>query len=440
MIPQLQREAAVSASAETNQWSLSTKIAFRLFFTYFLLYVYPRPVGSLGAAVKYSNPLKDMWYAVVPWVGANVLHLKGNFAEVANGSGDQLYDYVLLFCIAVTAVVATAIWSVLDRKRPNYDLLYQWVRVFVRIVVAVAMISYGANKLCRMQFPEPDLARYVDTYGQSAPMGLLWAFMGTSHAYSIFGGIGEMLGGLLLLVPSLTTLGSLITVGVMTNVLMLNFCYDVPRKIYCIHLIAFCLVLLIPDMTRLADLFIFNRKVQLEPPVPLSQDKMLNRGIALLQIAIGIGALVVCFHQAHADAVKNETHIKASLRGIWSVDEFALNDVVRPPLLTDNERWQRVIFDSPGLMTIQTMDGMQTKYYVTVDDVRKKVNIWDIPTKKLLANINYDDSNSDQMIAEGQLQGQPLSLKLKRVDLSDPKKFLLLNRGVHWVNDHANNR
>jgi uncharacterized membrane protein YphA (DoxX/SURF4 family) len=42
-------------------------------------------------------------------------------------------------------------------------------------------------------------------------MGLLWAFMGMSHAYSFFGGVGEMLGGLLLLVPSFTALGSLVT-------------------------------------------------------------------------------------------------------------------------------------------------------------------------------------------------------------------------------------
>jgi hypothetical protein len=271
-------------------------------------------------------------------------------------------------------------------------------------------------------------------------MGLLWAFMGSSHAYSIFGGIGEMLGGVLLLVPSLTTLGSLITAAVMTNVLMLNFCYDVPRKIYCIHLIAFCLFLLLPDMKRLADLFVFNRKVQLSPAMPLSNDKLLNRGILLLQIAIGVSALVYCFHQAHADAVKAETHIQASLRGIWSVDEFALNNVVLPPLVTDKERWQRVIFDSPGIVTIQAMDGMQTKYYLAGDNNRKKLTVWEIANKRLLGNLNYDDSNPNQLTLEGQFEGQQLSLNLKRVDLSDPNKFLLLNRGVHWVNDHANNR
>ena len=278
MIPQLQRETPVPTAEEPADWSLATRIAFRYAFCYFLLYVYPRSVGSLGAYVKYNNPVRDMWHAVVPWVGANVLHLSGPFTELANGSGDQLYDWVLLFCIAIAAAVATVIWSVLDRKRTNYTTLYQWLRIVMRMVLAVAMISYGTNKLWRMQFAEISLARLVDTYGQSSPMGLLWAFMGASHAYSFFGGVGEMAGGLLLFIPQFTALGALITGAVMTNVLMLNLCYDVPRKIYSIHLILMCLFLLLPDMLRLADLFLFNRKVQLAPPQPLFKDKQMNRG------------------------------------------------------------------------------------------------------------------------------------------------------------------
>ena len=63
-------------------------------------------------------------------------------------------------------MVATAIWSWIDRKRTDYDQLYEWLRLFVRMTLAVAMISYGANKLFRMQFPEPPLYRYVDYYGK----------------------------------------------------------------------------------------------------------------------------------------------------------------------------------------------------------------------------------------------------------------------------------
>lgn len=440
MIPQLQRNTPVSSPESAPQWSLATRIAFRFGFSYFLLYVYPRSVGSLGAFVKYNNPLRDLWHAVVPWVGTHVLHLSGNLTEVANGSGDQLYDYVLLFCIAVTALIATVIWSWLDRKRPNYEVLYQWLRIFARLIVAVAMISYGANKLFRMQFAEPDLARYVDTYGQTAPMGLLWAFMGMSRAYSFFGGVGEMLGGLLLLVPRFTALGSLVSLAVMSNVLMLNLCYDVPRKIYSIHLILFCLFLLLPDMRRVADFFLLNRKTQLTPPVPLFQDTKLNYGVLALQIGIGAAALIVCSYQAYVDAGTAAAHLQSPLRGIWSVEEFALDNNPHPPLVSDTQRWQRIIFDSPDKVTIQSMDGKQKKYYLQFDDQKKTITLWDPPNTQWSARFTFDIAHPDQVTLEGRFGQSHVYADLKRVDLSDPVKFLLINRGMHWVNQYPNNR
>lgn len=439
MIPQLQPEVPVASSESAPQWSTATKVAFRFAFSYFILYIYPRSVGSLGAFVKYNNPLKDMWHVVVPWVGTHVLHLTGDFTEVANGSGDQLYDYVLLFCIAVTAVVATIVWSILDRERKNYEKLYEWMRLFVRMVVAVAMISYGANKLWRMQFAEPNLARYVDTYGRSAPMGLLWAMMGMSRAYSFFGGLGEMAGGLLLLVPRFTTLGALITGAVMTNVLMLNFGYDVPRKIYSIHLIAFCLFLLMPDLRRIADFFV-GRKTQLSPQVPLFRDKQMNYGVWALQAVIGISALWVCCTQAYRDQVKNETHVSPVVRGIWYVDQFTLDDALHPPLLTDPERWQNLIFDEPKILVIQDMDGAQKKYYMQLQMDRDRIVLWNTAEPQWNASMTYDLPQPDRMTLEGRFGSKRVTAQLRRLDLSDPDRFLLINRRFHWVDPFPQNR
>jgi uncharacterized membrane protein YphA (DoxX/SURF4 family) len=440
MIPQLQREAPVAPPDSVAHWSLATRLAFRFLFAYFIFYIYPRPVGSLGSGVKYSNPVRDMWHAVVPWVGANILHISGNFTEVANGSGDQLYDYVQLVCIAMTAAIVTVIWSWMDRKRPNYTTLYQWLRLFMRMTVAVAMISYGANKLFRMQFPEPGLPRLVDTFGQSSPMGLLWSFMGMSRAYSFFGGVGEMLGGLLLLVPRFTVIGSLVTLGVMSNVLMLNLAYDVPRKIYSIHLVLCCLFLLLPDFWKLMDFFLLNRKVKLTSPISFFKDKQLNYGVVILQLLIGIAAIIVFSNQAYKDAVKAATYQKPPLHGIWTVEEFSIDDSLRPPLTTDNERWRRVIFDTPSWMTVQSMDDSLKNYYLQIDDDKKTFTLWDVDHPHWKGVLVFADPESDHMTMQGNLGARSLSVKLNRVNLSDPSKFLLTNRGFHWINPFVQNR
>ena len=184
--------------------------------------------------------------------------------------------------MVLAAIGITAIWSVLDRKRPNYGHLYQWLRIFMRLVAGWAMLGYGVKKLVGAQFPPPDLPRLMQPFGQASPMGMLWTFMGASALYSFFGGFGETLGGVLLMIPRFTTLGALISGAMMTNVLMLNLCYDVPRKIFSVHLVLICLFLLIPDFRRLGNVLIFNRRADPVPETPLFDDKILNR-IALVR-------------------------------------------------------------------------------------------------------------------------------------------------------------
>jgi len=371
-----------------------------------------------------------MWHAIVPWVGENLLHLHGDMTEVANGSGDQLYDYILLLCLFVVAIVATAMWSWIDRKRRNYDQLYQWLRLFVRLTLAVAMISYGANKLYRMQFPEPPLYRFVDYYGNSAPMGLLWTFMGMSRAYSLFGGIAEMLGGLLLIVPRFTTLGALVTFAVMSNVLMLNFCYDVPRKIYSTHLVLMSLFLLLPDVRRLIGFFILNRRTEPSPIIPLLKDKQLNRWALLFQLGIGAVVLVYCLNQAHMNAVKNATYLPPPIRGIWSVDEFIVDGVAKPPLLTNTDRWQRVIFDTPDVFYVQGMDSRIGDFALQIAPNRRAFALTSPADPNWKSTFTYEDPDPNRVVLDGNFNGHHLNVSLSRTDMA---QFLLLNRGFHMI-------
>jgi uncharacterized membrane protein YphA (DoxX/SURF4 family) len=431
MEPQSQRATAPRVADDGRSWRLSTRIAFRFAFSYFLLYMFPGPLGALPADMPNNDAYRRMWHAIVPWVGEHILHLRGDMTEVANGSGDQLYDYILLLCLVVVAAVATAVWSWLDRKRSNYDQLYQWLRVFVRIILAVAMISYGANKLIRMQFPEPPLFRYVDYYGNSSPMGLLWTFMGMSPAYSLFGGIAETLGGLLLVVPTFTTLGALVTFAVMSNVLMLNFCYDVPRKIYATHLVLMSLFLLLPDVRRLIDFFLLNRKTEPAPVVPLLKDKQLDRWALYFQLGIGAVALVYCLHTAQVNALKFTTYVPPPLRGVWSSDEFTVDGALQPALLSNTNRWQRVIFDTPEILYIQGMDSQIRTLSLQLDAARRTFTLTSPADPTWKATFTYEDPGPNRLVLDGDFGGHHVNANLSRMDLS---QFLLLNRGFHMVN------
>ena len=129
------------------------------------------------------------------------------------------------------------------------------------------MISYGAVKVIKSQFPDPSLARLMQTYGDSSPMGLLWTFMGASKSYNIFTGGVECLGGFLLFIPRLTTLGALVSIGALANIFMLNMSYDVPVKLYSFHLLLMAVVLAAPDLRRLCRLLSVSRQECSSQPI-----------------------------------------------------------------------------------------------------------------------------------------------------------------------------
>lgn len=445
MTPQPQQEIPAVSAPSLPRWSLAARVGFRFAFSYFLLWLAPGAVGALGIQERViSTPFRDlwvsMWHQVVPWVGANLLHLQGNFAEVPNGSGDELYDYVLILCIFLLAAIIAVIWSVLDRKRTGYGQLYAWLRLFMRLTVGAAMIGYGLKKVFWSQFPEPPLARLIDTFGQTSPVGLLWTFMGESRLYSLAGGIGETLGGVLLFVPRFTALGAIISFGMMSNVLLLNLSYDVPRKIYSIHLVLICLFLLLPDFRRLANVFILNRRAEPVEEAPLFKDKQFNFAALMLQFAFLIMVVFLTGKEAYLDSVKAATHLPAPIRGIWSVEEFTLDGVSHPAMLTDRERWNRVIFDNADLITIQPMDGSLQQYDLKLDPELRSFSFTKPGSATVDGVFMLNQPQWDHITIQGKLEGRPVSAKLRRLDLSDPSQFLLINRGFHWVNDSVHNR
>jgi len=102
-------------------------------------------------------------------------------------------------------------------------------------------------------------------------------------------------------------------------------------------------------------------------------------------------------------------------------------------LLTDTDRWQYVIFDARDVVTIQRIDGTQQDFLVQLNREKKTFSLWGTVDHEKKGNLSLQDPNPDQMILDGQVAGHRINARLQRVDLSDSSKFLLTNRGFHWV-------
>ena len=323
---------------------------------------------------------------------------------------------------------------------PRHDAkLRAGLRVGLRYSLAFAMLGYGFHKLFPLQFPEPGTWRLLERYGDSSPMGLLWTFMGQSPAYVSFTGLAEVTGGLLLLSRRTTTLGALVVVGVMSNVVMLNFCYDVPVKIFSTHLLLAAVLLLLRDARRLVDVLVLGRgthAVTLRPPFATPR----RRRLWLVAKSLVVVALVgSTFAQGLLGWLADEDPAQQE-PPTYAVERFTQAGVEHPPLVTDAARWQRVMMTQHGRFLVTRMDGTMDRHRYARDDDGVTLTITPFEGEGegegegTLVETIVDD---ERRILAGTFDGRALEVELRRIE---PGDFPLRERGFHWVSEAPFNR
>ena len=432
--------AAAGAAAHGRAWSLPRRVGFRWLFGYVALYALPFPLDVLPWG--WGDQLGGAWLALwKPLVKAAASRLFGLDVELlANGSGDSAYNYVQVLVFALVAGAAALVWSVLDRRRTDYARLHDWLRAYLRMYLAVILCTYGAAKVIKSQFPDPPPSRLLQPFGDASPMGLLWTFMGASAGYSFFSGAGEMLGGLLLVTRRTTLLGALVSIGVMSHVVALNMSYDVPVKLFSLHLLAFAVVLAAPDAPRLLDFFVRNRPAPAVELRPLLTNRRWHRLAVALRTALLLLLAVWLVREEHKRVLQSgEQAKKAPLYGVWSVDQLTVDGVVRPPLVTDTQRWRWVVFDRPQVIAIQTMDDRRERYALDADHLQHRLTLTarQAKAKGALGTFDYRHPAPDRLEMQGTFEGHRIVAVLRRVELTQPR---LTSRGFHWINEYPFNR
>ncbi len=83
------------------------------------------------------------------------------------------------------------------------------------------------------------------------------------------------------------------------------------------------------------------------------------------------------------------------------------------------------------------MDDSAHIYSTEYNEAKSSVTISGDPDKSKKNTFTYTRPDNQHVILQGTLFGDPLAVKLKRID---PSKFLLVNRGFHWINERPFNR
>jgi hypothetical protein len=413
---------------QTPRWSLTHRIVFRFLCAYLLLYT----LGTSWLELIF----KPVWNVMDIWLSVHLFHLSGQVVKpVRTGSGDTALDYVQVFSCLVLAALAALAWSVIDRKRQNYRRADAWLRIWIRYTLALTLLTYGFGKVFPLQFGKLGVSRLFETYGESSPMGLLWTFMAASVPYTMFGGLMEFIPGLLLFFRRTAIVGALMATAVMLNVVMLNFCYDVPVKLYSMNLFFMALFLVAPYFHSIGNLLVLRRAT--EPP-NLHELHFHNRRVQMAATAIKVvfvaGVVALGFVQGwrgYQHFVLNPP--KPPLYGAWDVETFTRDGVDVPPSTNEAGRWKRLIAEYPMTAALQNMDDRRIWLRTQYDAPHSRVTIG-ADAKSVFS---YSQPDSNHLVMQGTWMNQPVVIRLKKVDTS---KLLLINRGFHWISQYPFNR
>jgi hypothetical protein len=431
--PRQARTSSTGAPPTARDWTPLTRLVFRFAFVYVGLYAVSTPVlgGTFpGVPIPALGTVWPMREATL-WCAEQIFGVTAPLVYTGN-SGDTAFHWVQTWLLLSVAIAVTVVWSLLDRRRGHYITQHAWLRFYIRFGLAGQMFYFGMAKVIPTQFQAPSLATLVGPVGHLSLTDLLWTFIGASTPYQIFTGCAEVLAGMLLVVPRTTMLGALVAAADMAQVFALNLTYDVGLKQISFHLLLLSLVLLAPDLRRLANLFLLDRSVGPSSHPPLWRTPRANRIALVAQAAFGVYLMAMFWSlslgQWHAGG---DGRARSALYGIWDVEQLSIDGEARSPAVNDyDRRWRRVIFDLPNVIVFQRTDDSFAHYGASIEADLRSLVLTKGNSRTWTAGFRIDQTAEGRMTLDGTMDGYQIRVMLRRVELDT---FRLRGSDFRWI-------
>jgi uncharacterized membrane protein YphA (DoxX/SURF4 family) len=448
-VPESGSDAYRESAHQTVRWNLALRIAFRFCFCYLApfslggLFLFAYFMHFMTNAAFWNFDRIDPWRATLPWICTHIFRVHKTLAIFPDA--DFLSSYLQHLFELILALVATVVWSILDRKRTSYRTLYAWFALFLRFSLALVLFSYGFDKVFPIQFGLVTASRLSQPVGNLDMFNMLWIFMASSKPYIIFSGAMEVLAGILLLTPRLETMGALLAVPVLTNVFLLNLDYDVPVKIISSHLLLAALFLAAPAVVRILQLFILRLPVQPVEPRQLSSRSSVDRAARAAVFVLGVLLAAISCVAGHQKYRSEQAGLakaqKSPTYGLWIVDSFSVPSAGSPSLFTSKlqqeykvapgtDHWVALAMESPNRMIIELPNHFQDGVDLALDAHTGVTEVSDTADSAWKAKLTFQPYGGNRLKVEGTVNGVPVSSTWHRKDLSE---FRLTQEKFTWI-------
>ena len=422
--------------ATKTDWNFARKFFFRFFFLYFFIYCFPFPLDAFQFLDRVAQPYYNLLDRLIIAIGDKWFHLHAHVAfPTFDKVDDSYYGLVFIYFNLLISLTVAITWSLVDRKRKNYEKLFSWLKLYLRFFLAAYLFGYGFVKVFPSQFQAITASRLTMAVGDQSPMLLAWNFMGYSTTMMKLNGWVEVLAGLLLLFRKTTTLGAILSTAVFSFVVAMDFCFNVPVRLLASHLLIMSLFLVLSDSQRLLNVFVLNKPVAAVTYMPFVihpvRRKIFSGLLIVLAFCLLYSSIAKGF-KAESDFGQSAPH--GPLYGIYNTDYFLRNgDTVLAN--EKNIRWEQLVIDGGGwnqVGVIKFNNDSREKYQIVVDTLKRDLIIQSATDTSVKYEFNYFIPDSNHIRLKGLWKKDSLEVLMIKLDLD---KFLLHKEKFKWITE-----
>lgn len=315
----------------------------------------------------------------VHWLDVHLFHTGYDPKTQQPFPGDNHFGVLFYLLLLLIALIGAIVWSVLDRKRPDYNRLRYWFSLYLRYMLAITLFTYGFDKLIPVQMVFPNIENLLRPMGESNRFLTLWNFMGVAPGYQMVTGATEIIAALLLFNRRTIALGCIVALVVLINVVSLNIFYNVVVKLFSMQLLLYTLYLLYPYLRRLLRLFFTGQSVSLA--TKSYQFPQAGKKYTLTAVLVGVPPILLTIGGVGIIQRYHRHAVGARLQKYYEVNTFVAKDTL-PPLLTDTLRWKRLLISYSAYTprpyaVVSYMQDDQDFYIFEIDSAKRTFTLID---------------------------------------------------------------
>jgi hypothetical protein len=264
----------------------------------------------------------------------------------------------------------------------------------VRFFLAFEMIRYGMAKIVGMQF-YPQYWRLDQRALEMAPMSLAWTFFGRTYGYQAVGGLIEVVSGTLVAFRRTTLLGACLMATALVNVVLVDFFYDVPVKLFASLYLFMDIALVAREGRRLRALFL-----------PLPREDHPPRARVIRGVLV-VFVLVLPTAEIVREAMRHGVFHTDALEGVWTVEQQTGLERALPDAAGS---WDRVYFEKGDFGFVRA-GQKRVRFDLRVNESARTLNLAPRGTTPVEGVFDLRDR---RLRVAGEHDGTPFSLDLRR--------------------------